>query len=155
MCSPPGQPYAVLSEYFPRTYREHNRQTQEVFRRAGIGHKGSDPDRAKTALPIPSTGPSAVAEIAVLRSAVIAAELLSRQPDGGESDQPQRIGSEGDLRLASIGFSAPLGLAYRATARHEAVSGKRIRSVRAGPTSLTACTTRDRLQPAGNPNCTA
>lgn len=61
-----------------------------------------------------STIPS-VAEIVVLRTSSILAELLRRQSDGSWPAQPEMVGGEGQLRLDSIGFAAPLRLAYRTT----------------------------------------
>jgi Uma2 family endonuclease len=56
-----------------------------------------------------------VAEIVVLRSTAIAAEILRRAPDGTWPQQPDIINADGDLRLDSIGFTAPLRDAYRTT----------------------------------------
>ena len=58
---------------------------------------------------IPSVG-----EILVLRTAVIGAELLRRNPDGSWPKQPIVIDS-GDLTLESIGFRIALSAAYRTT----------------------------------------
>jgi Uma2 family endonuclease len=57
-----------------------------------------------------------VAEIVVLRSTAVAAEILRRQPDGLWPEQAENIGGDGELRLESIGFIAPLRSAYRTTA---------------------------------------
>ena len=54
-----------------------------------------------------------VAEIALLRSSAVAAEVLRRRPDGTWPEQADMIGAEGELRLDSIGFAAPLRAAYR------------------------------------------
>ena len=58
---------------------------------------------------------AAVAEIVVLRSTAIAAEVLRRTPDGSWPPQPDIVEAEGELRLDSIGFAAPLRDAYRTT----------------------------------------
>ena len=54
-----------------------------------------------------------VTEIALLLSSAVAAEVLRRRPDGTWPAQAVRIGAEGELRLDSIGFAAPLRAAYR------------------------------------------
>lgn len=54
-----------------------------------------------------------VAEIALLRSSAVAAEVLRRRPDGTWPEQADMIGAEGELRLDWIGFAAPLRAAYR------------------------------------------
>lgn len=64
--------------------------------------------RAYTTLPT-------VAEIVVLRSTAVAAEILRRDSDGAWPSQPEIIGVDGELRLDSIGFAAPLRSAYRTT----------------------------------------
>ena len=56
-----------------------------------------------------------VAEIVVLRSTAIAAEVLRRGPDGAWPQQPDIVDADGELRLDSIGFAAPLRAAYRTT----------------------------------------
>jgi Uma2 family endonuclease len=56
-----------------------------------------------------------VAEIVVLRSTSIAAEILRRGPDGAWPAQPDLVDANGELRLDSIGFAAPLRAAYRTT----------------------------------------
>ncbi len=56
-----------------------------------------------------------VAEIVVLRSTGIAAEVLRRGPDGAWPQEPDIIDADGELRLDSIGFAAPLRAAYRTT----------------------------------------
>jgi Uma2 family endonuclease len=56
-----------------------------------------------------------LAEIVVLRSTAIAAEILRRGPDGAWPDQPEIVDADGELRLDSIGFAAPLRAAYRTT----------------------------------------
>ena len=56
-----------------------------------------------------------VAEIVVLHSTAIAAEILRRRHDSSWPDQLERIDVEGTLRLDSIGFAAPLRDAYRTT----------------------------------------
>lgn len=56
-----------------------------------------------------------VAEIVVLRSTAIVAEVLRRTPDGAWPAEPEMIGADGELRLNSIGFVAPLRSAYRTT----------------------------------------
>lgn len=54
-----------------------------------------------------------VAEIVVLRSTAIAAEILRRGPDGAWPAQPDIIDADGELSLDSIGFAVPLRSAYR------------------------------------------
>jgi Uma2 family endonuclease len=56
-----------------------------------------------------------LAEIVVLRSTSIAAEILRRGPDGAWPAQPDLVDVNGELRLDSIGFAAPLRAAYRTT----------------------------------------
>jgi Uma2 family endonuclease len=56
-----------------------------------------------------------VAEIVVLRSTAIAAEVLRRAPNGEWSPQPDIIDATGELRLDSVGFALPLREAYRTT----------------------------------------
>jgi Uma2 family endonuclease len=56
---------------------------------------------------------STVAEIVVLRSTAIAAEILRRAPDGAWREQPDIIAADGELRLDSIGFAVPLREVYR------------------------------------------
>ena len=53
------------------------------------------------------------AEIVVLHSAAIVAEVTRRALDGRWSEQPDIVGADGELRLDSIGFAAPLRDAYR------------------------------------------
>jgi Uma2 family endonuclease len=61
-----------------------------------------------------TTVPS-VSEIVVLSSTSIAAEVLRRQPDGSWPGRAENVRPDGDLRLESIEFVAPLRLAYRTT----------------------------------------
>jgi Uma2 family endonuclease len=56
-----------------------------------------------------------VAEIVVVHSSVIAAEVLRRTPDGAWPQQAAFVGADDELRLDSIGFGAPLRDAYRTT----------------------------------------
>jgi len=56
-----------------------------------------------------------VAEIVVLRSTSVAAEILTRSPDGTWPQQPDLVDADDKLRLDSIGFAAPLRAAYRTT----------------------------------------
>jgi Uma2 family endonuclease len=56
-----------------------------------------------------------VAEIVVLRSTSVAAEVLRRQPDGTWPQQAEIIRGDGELRLDSIGFAAPLPSVYQTT----------------------------------------
>jgi Uma2 family endonuclease len=56
-----------------------------------------------------------VAEIVVLRSTAIAAEVLRRAPNGEWPRQPDIIDADDALRLDSIGFTVPLREAYRTT----------------------------------------
>jgi Uma2 family endonuclease len=68
-----------------------------------------------------STIPS-VAEIVVLRTSSVIAEVLRRQSDGSWPAQPEMVGSEGELRLDSIGFATPLRLAYRTAGLEQAAT---------------------------------
>jgi Uma2 family endonuclease len=54
-----------------------------------------------------------LAEIVVLRSTAIAAEILRRRADGTWPEQPDIVDADGELQLDSIGFAAPLRAAYR------------------------------------------
>jgi Uma2 family endonuclease len=54
-----------------------------------------------------------VREILIVFSAEIGAETLRRRADGSWPGQPELIPPEGELRLATIGFTAPLREAYR------------------------------------------
>jgi Uma2 family endonuclease len=54
-----------------------------------------------------------VAEILVLSSTSIAAELLRRLPDGGWPANPEPVAGDALLELSSIGLSLPLSDAYR------------------------------------------
>jgi len=56
-----------------------------------------------------------VAEILLLASVKIEAELLRRFPDGSWPEQPAVLAADDEIRLASIGFSAPLRSFYRTT----------------------------------------
>ena len=56
-----------------------------------------------------------VAEIVVLRSTSIVAEVLRRQPDGTWPEQPDLVTGDDTLRLDSIGFAEPLRSVYRTT----------------------------------------
>lgn len=56
-----------------------------------------------------------VAEIVVLRSTAIAAEVLRRGADGAWPQQPELVEADGALRLDSIDFATPLRAAYRTT----------------------------------------
>jgi Uma2 family endonuclease len=56
-----------------------------------------------------------VAEIVVVHSSVIAAEVLRQAPDGALPHQAVFVGGDDELRLDSIGFNAPLRDAYRTT----------------------------------------
>jgi Uma2 family endonuclease len=62
--------------------------------------------RAYTTIPM-------VKELVVLHSAAFVAEVLRRGPDGAWPQQPETVGGDGELRLDSIGFAAPLRAAYR------------------------------------------
>lgn len=63
----------------------------------------------------PYTTIPTVAEIVILRSTSIAAEILRRGPDGTWPPQPEVVDADGELRLDSIGFTVPLRSAYRTT----------------------------------------
>jgi Uma2 family endonuclease len=54
-----------------------------------------------------------VAEIVLVRSTSIAAEVLRRQADRSWPGEPQYIDADGELVLDSIGFRIPLRAAYR------------------------------------------
>ncbi len=54
-----------------------------------------------------------VAEIVVLRTSSVMAEVLRRLPDGSRPAQAEMVGADDALRLESIGFSTPLRDAYR------------------------------------------
>ncbi|MGH7153142.1 MAG: Uma2 family endonuclease [Acetobacteraceae bacterium] len=54
-----------------------------------------------------------VAEIVLLRSTSVQAEVLRRQPDGSWPAEAEIIAGDGALRLDSIGFAEPLRSAYR------------------------------------------
>jgi Uma2 family endonuclease len=56
-----------------------------------------------------------VAEIAVLGSTEVSAEVLRRRPDGTWPERPEIVGPGGELRFGSIGFAAPLAAAYATT----------------------------------------
>lgn len=56
---------------------------------------------------------SSVAEIVVVDSTRIAAEVLRRGPDGAWPGHSELVGTGGELRLDSIGFAIPLRAAYR------------------------------------------
>ena len=53
-----------------------------------------------------------VAEILVVSSLAVSADLLRRQPDGTWPEQARRLGPEDTLELASIGLSVPLTALY-------------------------------------------
>lgn len=63
-----------------------------------------------TFLSIPS-----VAEIVVVGSVAIAAEVFRRQPDGSWPERPDSIGSDAHLAFASLDFALPLRDLYRTT----------------------------------------
>ena len=56
-----------------------------------------------------------VAEIVIVRSTSIAVEILRRAPDGAWPAQPDLVDANGEFRLDSIRFAAPLRGAYRTT----------------------------------------
>jgi Uma2 family endonuclease len=56
-----------------------------------------------------------VAEIDVLRSTAVAAQVLRRGADDAWPQQPELVEANGALQLDSIGFAAPLRAAYRTT----------------------------------------
>jgi hypothetical protein len=53
------------------------------------------------------------AEIVVLHSAAMVAEAMRRRPDATWPSQPDIVDANGDLRLDSIGFAAPLRDVHR------------------------------------------
>jgi Uma2 family endonuclease len=56
-----------------------------------------------------------VAEIIVITSWRIEAEILRRLPDASWPERPEMVGSDGALRIARIGFEAKLREMYRTT----------------------------------------
>ena len=54
-----------------------------------------------------------VAEILIVGSTAVRAELLRRQPDGNWPEQPLALGPDDALELASIGLGLPLRALYR------------------------------------------
>ena len=56
-----------------------------------------------------------VAEILVIQSTRIGAQLLRRGADGQWPDQPEAIGPDAPLTLTSIDFTVPLRAIYRTT----------------------------------------
>jgi Uma2 family endonuclease len=56
-----------------------------------------------------------VAEIVVITSWRIEAEILRRLPDGSWPERPEKIGRDEPLRIARIGFEEPLHEIYRTT----------------------------------------
>jgi Uma2 family endonuclease len=56
-----------------------------------------------------------VAEIIVITSWQIEAEILRRLPDGSWPERPEKIGRDEPLRIARIGFEEPLREIYRTT----------------------------------------
>jgi Uma2 family endonuclease len=60
-----------------------------------------------------------VQELLVVHSTRIEAELLRRGADGSWPEQPEIIGADGSLSLASIAFTVPLAAIYRTTALAE------------------------------------
>jgi Uma2 family endonuclease len=56
-----------------------------------------------------------VAEIIVISSWQIQAEILRRLPDGSWPERPEKVGSDGPLRIERIGFEEPLREIYRTT----------------------------------------
>ena len=54
-----------------------------------------------------------VAEIVVVFTSRIAAEVLRRGADGAWPAQPELIGPDGELRIDSVGVTVPLRAAYR------------------------------------------
>jgi Uma2 family endonuclease len=69
-----------------------------------------------------TTIPSVV-EILVVSSTKVEAELLRRRGDGSWPETPDRVGADGDLRLASIDFTVALRDIYRTTALAAAPGG--------------------------------
>jgi Uma2 family endonuclease len=57
-----------------------------------------------------------VRELLVVHSTRIEAELLRRNADGSWPEQPEIIGSDGDLSLTRIAFAERLAALYRTTA---------------------------------------
>jgi len=56
-----------------------------------------------------------VAEILVVHSTRVAAELLRREPNGQWPDEPALLGPVDEITLTSIAFAAPLRSFYRTT----------------------------------------
>ena len=65
-------------------------------------------------IPLYASLPS-VAEILIVDSSKVSAEILRRGQDGSWPQDPEAIGPQGVLRLASIGFETPLIELYRDT----------------------------------------
>ncbi len=57
-----------------------------------------------------------VAEILIVSSTKVEAELLRRRGDGSWPETPERIGADADLRLESVDFTVALKDIYRTTA---------------------------------------
>ena len=57
-----------------------------------------------------------VQELLIVHSTRIEAELLRRSADGNWPEQPEIIGADDSLSLASIAFTVPLAAIYRTTA---------------------------------------
>jgi hypothetical protein len=55
-----------------------------------------------------------VREILVLHSLAIRAEILRRGPDGNWPAEPESV-TEGELRLDSLDYRAPIAALYRTT----------------------------------------
>ncbi len=56
-----------------------------------------------------------VAEIIVVSSFKVVAEVLRRQPDGSWPEQAEAVNADGDLRMEAINFQTPLRDVYRMT----------------------------------------
>lgn len=56
-----------------------------------------------------------VAEILIVESESVGAEILRRQADGSWPQSPEAIAADGSIRLDSIGLEVPLAEAYRDT----------------------------------------
>jgi Uma2 family endonuclease len=75
----------------------------------------SNEDKTRANVWTYTTIPS-VAEILVVSSFEVSAELLRRRPDGTWPEIPETLKPPATLELASVGFSVPLTALYRTTA---------------------------------------
>lgn len=74
------------------------------------GNTGNTRDNVRAYATLPS-----VAEIVVVHSTRILAEVSRRGPDGAWLAEPEHVEAGGRLRLASVGLDCPLDALYRTT----------------------------------------